>query len=442
MLDIKLASKNAYLSDRSKKNIRVVFPSWGETYTNENIVAESLKLTEAIANKDSVEFVGCISSCFQITLYNVQQDIKGRTIEVYVNADDMEEIPLFKGIVDSVVIEADKEFKKITAYDVLYSKGEMDIADWYKTFFYSTETTHTLKEIRDSVFGYIGIEQEDVELPNDDVVISKKYDPSTLKCITVLKSICQINGCFGIIGRDGVFNYRYIVETHEGLFPSARTYPGPTTYPSKGNIAYHFNFHEKLQYQEYFVKPTDKVQIRQSEKEYGVVVGSGTNKYIIQSNIFAQGLETEVLEGMAQAILDKIGHIQFHPFEGKNYGCPFLEVGDTIIYASVPNATSWNQINKFTIFSRTLSGIQIMTDSFNAKGTEEQSEFITDLQTTLETLKLNGGGGGDGYTKEEVDEKISEMETPTGFTVVSCYTLPETRRSDCIYLVKGDITML
>lgn len=443
MLNVSLSSKQAYLSDTSHKNLRVIFPGWGESYTNNSVDKESLKLTEALADKESVEFVGCIASTLQISLYDVVMDIKGSRIEVYINTDGEEDIPLFKGIVDSATIDAENGFKKITAYDELYSVGEKDIVDWYNTTFPMLTTELTMKQIRDSLFAFIGIEQEDIELPNDNVIIKKKFDPKSLKCITVIKSICQINGCFGIINRFGKFEYRYLSDGVEGLYPGLTTFPGPTTFPSKGSVEYRFGFHEKVEYQEYFVKPTEKIQIRSSEKDSGVIVGEGTNKYIIQANMFAQGLEAEVLEEMANNILDKIGTIKFHPFKATNYGCPFIEVGDVIEYSSIKNSYAWNKINRFTVLSRTLSGIQLLDDVYNAKGSEEQSEFVTDLQAQLDAIKMNGGGGsGDSYTKEEVDEKISEMETPTGFTVVSCVTLPESRRSDCIYLVKGDITMV
>ena len=116
-------------------------------------------------------------------------------------------------------------------------------------------------------------------------------------------------------------------------------------------------------------------------------------------------------------------------------------------------AMAWNRITR-----------RRQNDSYSAVGDEEQSEFITDIQAQIETLQMNGGGGGgdlsDYYTKEEtmdildtgyftqeqtidnVSEQVNQLETPTGFNVVSVYTLPSIRQANTIYLVQGGVVML
>lgn len=441
MIDVSTATKRAYFSDVSNKQIVVEFPDLAVQCINDSIVAESLKITESLSTRDSVEFVGCIASSLQIKLYNVTQNLKNQRVEVSITADNTDTIPIFKGIVDSVVIESDKLFKTITAYDVLYSKGETDVAFWYEAVFPTLETTKTLKEIRDSFFNYIDIEQEEVTLPNDNVVIGKKFEPQSLKCITVLKSICQINGCCGIIGRDGQFKYRFLKKENVGIYPSIETFPSMTTFPSIGGTTYSISFHEKLKFEEYYVKPTERVQIRESENDSGVIVGEGSNKYIIQSNMFAQGLVEEVLQDMATNILNKLDAVEFYPFNANNNGLPFIEVGDTVKYAVARNRDGSYATNQFIVLSRTMSGIQVLKDQFNAVGNEEQSEFITDLQAQIDTIKMNGGGGGDTYTKEETDDLIDEKISESMLNVVSCAVLPSTRAQGTIYLVQGDMWM-
>lgn len=465
MIKVSKETKQAYMSDVSKKTLRVVFPELDLTYSNESINSESMKITESISSKDSVEFVGCIASSLQIEIYGIQANIKGRRIEVYIRADNTEEIPLFKGIVDSAVIDSNKLFKKITAYDVLYSKGDTDVVGWYHQMFPTNESTRTLGELRNSIFSYIGIQQVATTLPNDEIVIGKKFDPKSLKCITVLKSICQINGCCGIINRNGVFEYRYIAEVFNGEFPSVYLFPGAETFPQTSNVANTFAFYETLEFEEYFVKPMERVQIRQDEKDIGVTVGgSNGNKYIIQSNMFAQGLVPSVAATIAQNILRKLKYATFYPCKTKNNGLPFVECGDAVKYVLSASREGRYATNTFIVLSRTISGVQLLKDNYSASGSEEQSEFITDLQTTLDTIKMQGGGSGGGdmsdyYTKEQVNdivsdfpqtedvedfvaESVSQMETPTGFNVVSTYTLPTTRAANTIYLIQGGVVIL
>lgn len=462
MIHVSEATKRAYTSDTAVKRLRVVFPELGLNYDNSSIETESLKLTEAISTKDSVEYVGCISSCLDINIYGINANIKGKKIEVYITADDTEEIPLFKGIVDSVVIDSVTLFKNITAYDALYTKGNTDVVGWYNQQFPANDSTKTVKELRDSLCNYIGLEQVDTVLPNDAVVIKKQYAPKSLKCINVLKSICQINGTCGIINRYGKLDYRYILPVTLGLFPGMRTFPSANTVPAISNTAKSFEFYETIKFEEYYVKPMLRVQIRDSDKDEGITVGSSSgNKYIIQANMLTYGLNDTVCTEVAQKILDKLSNVKFHPFTSKNSGLPFVEVGDTVRFSYSSSRTGTYATDSFTVLSRTLSGVQLLKDSYNAKGNEEQSEFITDLQVTLDTLALNGGTDlSNYYTKGEVEDyvsdftypkedidkniedQISKMETPTGFTVVSCYSLPANRDANTIYLVRGMVHIL
>lgn len=454
MINVSNATKQAYMSDVSHKTVRVVFPELGKTYTNDSIDSESLKLTESISSRDYVEFVGCIASSFQINIYNIQSNVKGKKIEVYISADNTQEIPLFKGIVDSVVIDSKRFFKKITSYDVLYTKGNMDVANWYKNFF--ARGSHTIKEIRDSLCEYLGIEQVTQTLANDGAVISKQFEPSTLKATTVLKSICQFNACCGIINRYGKFEYRYIGTFSNGIFPSVLCIPSADTYPQGTNSANRFTFYEKLDHEEYHVKPMERVQIRTDENTPGVTVGADSgNKYIIQANMFAYGMLSNYLKVAAQNILNKLTDVWFAPFDSKNNGMPFVECGDYVKYSLSNDREGAYATDTFIVLSRTLSGIQLLKDNYSAKGDEEQKEFITDIQAQLETLKLSEKNN-EGYTKEEIDEMMSEfptseevedyidtqidaMQTPTGFNVLSVYTLPTNRAANTIYLIQGGV---
>ena len=459
MINVSQDTKNAFMSDVSNKTLRVVFPELNLTYYNNNIEVESLKLTESISSKDSVEFVGCIASNLEISIYNIQAEIKNRRILVYITCDNTEEIPLFNGIVDSVVIDSTKNYKKITAYDELYTKGNVELTEWYNSEFPTLESLKTIKELRDSLFDYVGLEQVKTELCNDDILIGKIFDPKTLKSSSVMKSICQFNGCCGIINRYGKFEYRYIKSISEGTFPAATLFPSSKTHPSVNNLAHTLAFYENLKFQEYYVKPMKRIQFRKDENDTGITVGAEIgNKYIIQSNMFAQGLDEIQLKSAAENILNKLKSTAFYPCETKNNGLPFVEVGDGIKYILASSRTGRYATSCFIVLTRTLSGIQLLKDNFSASGNEEQSEFITDLQTQIDTIKMNGASG-DTYTKEEIDtkledyasleelsyevtEQVSQMEVPTGFNIVSCYELPAPRQANTLYLVQGMVIML
>ena len=471
MLNVSDATKQIYLQDSVHKTYRVYFPELSLTYNNDSIVKESLSITESLTSGSSIEFVGCISSSLRIKLFNVQADVKGKRIEVYVTAGETEEIPIFKGKVDAVTIQAEHAFKEIVAYDPMYANGLKDCASWYNSLSYPI----TLGNIRKGIEQVMGFTTDNnLTLINDNIIIPEKQyeNVEALKAITILKSICQVNGVFGCIRRtDGYLEYRSIGAAYDPVIIGDDFYLGDDTYLGTDQIGrtgyFTFNFYKDAEYQEYEVKPVQRVQIRQSEEDSGVIVGPAQgNKYIIQGNIFTYGLETSVLQTIGNNILSKIGNVAFHPCNIKTIGLPFLEPGDVISYPIrrmfIGNG-SYN-VNTFIVLERTLSGDQVLNDQYVSEGDEFQKEFITDIQAQLNTLKTNVPNlGKDYYTADEVDDLIDDtvdyiddnfydadeidtefagLETPTGFNVVSCYVLPSNIAQDTIYLIQCGVTVL
>lgn len=447
-MNVSEITRKAYESS-DNKNLAIYIPDLDKTLENNQIHYESMNLEEALLDGVNVEFIGCVSSIFEIQISGVNNNIKGKYIEVSIQADDTEEIPLFHGTIDSVESQSNRNYKKITAYDELYTKGNINVADWYNDLQFPI----SLKDFRNSFFSYIGIEQEENELPNDDVVIDKEYEPVTLLARTVFKSICQINGAFGIINRYGKFEYRILKEP-KGI---RGAFPGPTLYPpfypgvvydgaGKRIDVKDVAYYKKVDYEEYSVKPVEKVTIRQSDNEAGVTYGKGSNNYIIQGNMFTMNLPEETILTMAKRIHENIADIEYVPFVSENSGYPYVEVGlDAVSYfaydfeASEASGTDVYQKKTFQIFKRTLSGIQALKDSYEAEGEEYQKEFITDVGVQLELLKTNlpvqikNEVRNYTYSKEEVNEKMVQ--------VVSVAKLPENPLPNTIYLIQGEVVV-
>ncbi len=463
-MNVSKATKEAYQATSIHKNLNIYFPELDYTVSHVNIYSESMKLKESILEKNSMEFVGCIASMFKIKVHGVKENLKGKSVEVSISTDDTEEIPLFHGVVDSAVKQSNRQIKEIVAYDELYTKGNIDLSAWYK----SLKFPITLKDMRDSLFGYIGIEQVETSLPNDDVAISKQYDPNSLQALAVIKAVCQINGAMGIINRNNKFEYRILGGINEIPYPSTTLFPSSHLFPANPAVALAaaervakdisaetFSFYKKVEYEEYEVKPIDKVTIRQTENDAGVTYGTGTNNYIIQGNMFTYGLPTSTLITIAQRIYDSIGGFSYYPFTSDNNGLPFLECGlDAANYymidyeASTPDNTVYKQ-QSYYILNRELSGIQNLRDSYSAKGEEYQSEFITDLQTQIDIIKRNTQTDVKQYVedytydKDYLDEKFEELSGGGvgSINVVSVEKLPDSPDENTIYLIQGEVVV-
>lgn len=466
--------KTAYHKDTVTKYVSLSFPEIGKEVFGEDIYAESLRLSEKLIDKQSMEFVGCIASMFKISVHGLNYDIKGQKMAVKIWTDGTEDEPvaLFHGIVDSAVSQSNKWNKEITAYDELYARGNTEVAAWYK----SLKFPITLKDLRDSLFRYIGLEQVETSLPNDGVAIKKQYDPNTLQALAVIKAICQINGAFGIVNREGNFEYRILGDIKQTAYPSLTLFPSRNLFPADPDIAAaaasrlageigaeYFSFYRRVDYEEFEVRVIDKVTVRQSEDDPGVTYGSGTNNYIVQGNIFTYGLTQQELTSIAGNMYRSIGGFSYYPFQSENNGLPFIECGlDAVSYYVVDWGKTMNgqkarsgdivyEQRPFYVLNRELSGIQALKDSYSAKGEEYQSEFITDLQTQIDTIKKKQGVskqevedyvGGYAYGKDEIDDMLAGFDPGGGggiANIVSVNVLPANPDENTLYLIRGEV---
>lgn len=390
MINIDDNVKELYYSDNSIKSVKVEVEGMPEP---EIVLEESMVLKESILQNDSLEFVGCISSYFSVQIYfDAKYKYKGKRVKAYIEVDDTGYIPLFDGIINNAKKTGDNDIIKIEAYDYLYDLGNVDVTDWY-----NNHRPTTLNGLLYELADYVGLQLSDVYMPNGNIAcyFSSSKEVSQLSALHLLKHICQINGGYGRINRDGLFEIMYL---NENLVP--KKYPSAKLLPLHNNDLYpnmpgqvrpvmkvdeNLPFYMDLEYDEYNVQPIQRVVIRDNEEAMPVSYGTGKNKYIIQGNLFAYNQPSAVLMEMAKNIYLQTEGISFTPFEADNYGLPWIECGDNIWYVDAQESS--NVRKKFIVFSRNLKGIQILNDSYSAYGDYMQNEFITDLGSRIESLK-------------------------------------------------------
>lgn len=308
---------------------------------------------------------------------------------------------------------ADHCYRDITAYDAMYDIINADVAAWYNTILPNDDSTVTLRIFRKSFVEYFGLEEDPVDLVNDEMIIHKtiritaggKTETGStigeaLKGETVITAICEINGCFGHIGRDGRFHYIYLPQYIQGLYPSNDLFPADDLFPmdpqseriGKGQYI-------ECTYKDYTTKPISRLQICMKEGDIGADVGDGDNCYVIEDNFLVYGKSTEELRIIGQNILSKIRGVTYMPFTCEASGNPCLEVGDPIRLC-----TKYDIVESY-ILQRTLKGIQVLRDSYSAEGVSEYPK--TDNSTKAEIRKLKGKSN---YLERTIEETRLEME--------------------------------
>lgn len=379
------------------------------TITNNEIHSESFTLEENLCSESNLRFGACEASSINFTVSNIFEALKNKWLDVSMTlageASKPFQIGRFK--VYSDVPTADRTKRNVTAYDALYDIINADVATWYKNFFTSKvpedeeETvTYTLKEFRDSFFEHFGITQEEISLINDEMTVEKTIQPEKLSGKTVISAICEINACFGHIGRNGNFQYVKLEPIEKGIYPSATLYPKKDLYPVvPSGFGIYTGTYISAQYEDFETELITKIQVRQEEDDIGAVSGDGDNSYVIQDNFLVYGKDAEELQAIADKILAEINGIYYKPFEAKCIGNPCLEVGDAIRLS-----TARASIHSY-ILQRKLTGVQALRDTYTADGEQEQSENVNSVSNSIVQLK-----GKTNTLTRTVDETILELE--------------------------------
>lgn len=374
--------------------------------TNVELHQEQFELTESICSESELTIGSCEAAALKFTVSNIFLPMKGKMITVKTVIDNNTANPLQIGRykVYSDTPTADRTKRDIVAYDSLYDVINADVAEWYNTLLPDKDSVTTMKAFRDSFFGYFGVEQADAQLVNDDMKVEKTVEPEELSGATVLNCICEINGCFGHIGRDGKFHYIYLEQEIQGLYPRNDLYPADDLYPREPkSTRISKSLYISAQYEDFLVKTIDKLQIRKEEDDIGVIVGSGTNAYVIQDNFLVYGKGSEELTGIANNIYGKIRGIIYRPFSADCKGNPCIEVGDA---ARLP--TRYEIIESY-VLKRTLKGIQALRDEYEATGEEYRSTQVNSAHKSI--IQLKGKTNVLTRTIEETNSKITDVES-------------------------------
>lgn len=404
------------------------------TIPMEKICEDTLSLTENLSSGNNIIWGSCEAAKFVLTVADVEDEMTGREFTATLSIGDYK-MAYGIYIVDSVTrLQADRRKRKITAYDRMI-KFDADVSDWYHAMYPTDDATHTVKELRDSLCEEIGVPQEQTALINDGLVVGKTISPESLCGRDVLKAICEINGVFGHFDRTGTLVYVSLQDT--GLYPSDTLYPGDDLYPqSVWAAAEELEYYRSITYEDYLIDGIDRVQVRQEEGDIGAVVGSGGNAYVVEGNFLTYGLGSADLTKLAWSIYDTIAGKTYRPAKIVSYAMPWIEVGD-----GVRAITTDTEIATF-VLTRTMSGIQAMMDTVEAKGTKTQGQ---EFGIQNEIIQLKGKTAVIVRSVDEVSATVTDLEKQTAaqIKVVSDKITAEVKRAtDQEVELAGSISVL
>ena len=314
-------------------------------------IADGSLLVDEVLYSDRFTIGSYDSNRFEVEIYDYPSIDSGEKIYVYQKVWEDEEHPdtyttepIFTGYVESCVTTRgrNEDSKQIVAYDVLYSAGKKDVAEWWEQVF-DTETSVSLKTLRNSLLDYMEFNYDDVTLPNDSITIKQTQQLNSISFEAMFKYILQLNAVNANVDREGNIHF-VTVDDVENAVDINEVYAQNTT-----------------EFDTYTVPAYEGVRINLSSR--GISATTGESNYLdIDDNLLVINKSKTALTTIAQAIYNNIKDITYKPAKI-----------DAIWHQFDITVGMWVVINSeyYLVCENYISGTQLVDQHISSNGGEK-----------------------------------------------------------------------
>lgn len=388
--------KEKYWDSATDKQMVISVVGTNQKIDNSMLEIGTFALEESLCSESELKFGACEANCVKFTARNTAGNIIGKTISIEETIDGDSQNPMPYGVfkVASDVPTADRTKRQITAYDAMYDIINTDVKSWYAGLSFPM----TLKQFRNSFFEHLGIAQVETSLVNDSMTVNKTIvatqtddssvvtEESAISGKTVVTAICEINGCFGNINREGKFEYIFLKAITSALYPAEDLFPSDSVFPSDANTESMTGHYITFDYEDFQSKEITQLEIKTSEDNAGAIVGTAGNNYSITGNFLVSDKTGAELEQIANNLLPIMAKAAYTPIKSCTcVGNPCLTLGEPIRF----NTT--REIIETYLLQRTLTGVQSKRDSISAQGTQTHSAKVNSIRDTIESVERRTG---------------------------------------------------
>lgn len=388
--------KEKYWDSSTDKQMVISVVGTNQKIDNSMLEIGTFALEESLCSESELKFGACEANCVKFTARNTAGNIIGKTISIEETIDGDSQNPMPYGVfkVASDVPTAGRTKRQITAYDAMYDIINTDVKSWYAGLSFPM----TLKQFRNSFFAHLGIAQVETSLVNDSMTVNKTIvatqtddssavtEESSISGKTVVTAICEINGCFGNINREGKFEYVFLKAITSALYPAEDLFPADNLFPSDANTESMTGHYITFDYEDFQSKAITQLEIKTSEDNAGAIVGTVGNNYSITGNFLVSDKTGSELEQIANNLLPIMKQAAYTPIKSCTcVGNPCLTLGEPIRF----NTT--REIVETYLLQRTLTGVQSKRDSISAQGAQTHSVKVNSIRDTIESVQRRTG---------------------------------------------------
>lgn len=228
----------------------------------------------------------------------------------------------------------------------------------------------TVSDFLQSLCAFVGVALETTEFLNSDYLIQKNARSQNVKGRQMLQWVTEAAARFARITPDGKLALEWYTDVDYSIDAS---HGGPTEYTT-------------ITVADYTTKKVDKLQIKATQNDIGVVVPKDdpnkTNIYVIQNNpIFYAETDAE-LRPTAEKIFNATKDFAYVPYALSCKGNPHIRAGNAFSVTS----TKGQEI-KALVMSKRMKGVKALTDNLSASGNATRSIQSNVLNQSLQQLR-------------------------------------------------------
>lgn len=381
MLVIDREVRNEYKKDTPQLETTIDFFIGSSVVTvgSGSVVGNELTITESICSKELLSFNSTEINTIEFKLMSDSEvfSSNARLIDTHIHVKQTvlnKVVSLGKYIISDVSKDGDN-FINIKANDYM-AKFDVDVSKWWNTDTTFPINAITLLESLCSLCG-VSCNLNAININRSRNVI-KGIIVQNVKGLDFLGYFNELFCCFLKVNRDGVLVPIYLEK--KALYPSETLLPSNSLLPSD---THHEKYPKstqksKLEIKDYVCQKPNKLIVRGSEKDIGVIVGTGTNAYIVENNPLLFFLYSpNDIRPHVEEMFSVLKNITYIPFKATLKGLPYIECGD---YIELEMKDS--MVDTF-VLQRTFKGVKVLTDEFTSKG----NEYITENKTVNKVIQ-------------------------------------------------------
>lgn len=386
---------------------------------------QSATLTECVNDQTDVAPGAVCAASLDVTIWTPDRELRIQQGDklVYYREDDSGNRIKVGVFTAEKPTRGSKHVYNITAYDnvVMLDKN---VSAWLMAT--QDNFPMPLSAFMHAVCEECGVEFPEQDIPNGDYSVSAFY-ADDLTGRQLMQWACQIAGRFARADADGALQLGWYEYIGTGITPGGgQTYAsvslsGQTLRTSQQEVyriqlQTEFYYQDGLSFEDYEVKPIDKVQLRQTTDDVGVIYPTdeeSTNAYVVQGNYLLASNTAAKISPIAQSLYALLRGVSYTPARVEIPHSEIIRAGSIVPIVDAEGQS----ITVYVMTKTTTDGVDHLectgnpsrdgTSATNEKGYRNLEGRVLEIKSSVDGLYIKAA---------QLDGKYSELEqTVDGF---------------------------